>query len=250
MIIFPAIDLKDGKVVRLLQGRFDRVTHYEKDYLTVAKEWEAAGARWLHVVDLDGAKTGVMHNRDAILKIAKAVKIPIQAGGGLRDEAAIDSLLENGVTRVILGTRAIEDPEFRKKVFQRWDHKIGVSLDCTDGFVAEHGWTQTSNLKAVDLSKTLEEEGLKTLIYTDVRHDGALKVPNYEGIAQMLKASNISLIVSGGISNLEDVKKLRTLEANGLIGMIVGKAIYEGQLDLNEAVKFCQAPITSTSATS
>ena len=237
MIIFPAIDLKDGKVVRLLQGRFDRVTHYDQDYLTTAKQWEAQGARWLHVVDLDGARTGAMQNRAAILEIAKAVKIPVQAGGGIRDEAAVDELLESGVTRVILGTRAIEDPAFRKKVFQRWDHKIGVSLDCTDGFVAEHGWTSTSNLKAVEFSRQLEEEGLKTLIYTDVRRDGTLKGPNFEGIEQMLKSSRIGLIASGGISSLEDIKRLKTYQAEGLIGVITGKAIYEGTLNFEQAVK-------------
>ena len=239
MIIFPAIDLKGGKVVRLKQGRFEDVTQYSTDPVTIARQWQSQGAQWLHVVDLDGAQTGEMLNQDIVKQIAQVVKIPIQVGGGIRDEAVIEELLNAGIGRVILGTRVVQDGEFLKRVLNRWPEKIVVSLDCSKGFVAQRGWTTTTDLKAVDFAKELERSGLSTLIYTDIARDGMLQGPNFEEIQEILKAVTMQIIASGGVSNLEDIKKLYELQPQGLVGAITGKAIYEGKLDFKEAQRLC-----------
>jgi len=239
MIIFPAIDIKEGNVVRLVQGNFDEVTEYSGAPAATAKLWEEKGAQWIHVVDLDGAKTGKMQNKDTILNIAKSVEIPIQAGGGIRTEEDIRELIEGGVARVILGTKVIEDRAFLKRILERWKDKIAVSLDCSNGMVAQRGWTSTSNLKAVDFVKDLEALGLSCLIYTDIARDGMLGGPNFEGLAELAEETNIPIIASGGISNIDDIKKLLAFEGKGVIGAITGRAIYEGKLDLKEALKLC-----------
>lgn len=236
MIIFPAIDIKDGKVVRLLQGKFDEVTQYSTDPVTMAKQWEDQGAEWLHVVDLDGAKTGEIKNLEIILDIAKTLKIPVEMGGGVRRKEDIKNLLEGGVSRAILGTKIVEDRQFLKDAIDEWGKKIAVSLDCSNGYVAQRGWTETSDIKALDLVKELENMGLSCLVYTDIARDGMLTGPNFEALTEILNATNISVIASGGVSNLEDIKKLSKLTSQGLIGAITGKAIYEGKLELQEAI--------------
>ena len=239
MIIFPAIDIKDGKVVRLLQGKFDKVTEYSDDPVTVAQKWQDMGAQWLHLVDLDGAKTGEIKNMDVILNIAKSVNIPVQMGGGVRRKEDIGKLIEGGVSRVILGTIVLEDTTFLVDVLSSWRDKIAVSLDCSDGFVAHKGWTETSRIKATEFVRELEILGVPCIIYTDIARDGMLTGPNYKQLQDMCDATSIPIIASGGISNIADIKKLAAMEKNGIMGCITGKAIYEGKLNLKEALKLC-----------
>ncbi len=239
MIIFPAIDIKEGNVVRLVQGKFDEVTEYSGSPVGMAKLWKDKGAEWLHVVDLDGAKTGEMQNTEKIIEIAQEVDIPVQVGGGIRTEEDIQKLLDGGVARVILGTKIIEDRAFLKKILGQWADKIAVSLDCSDGMVAQRGWTTTSDIKAIDFVKELEALGLSCLIYTDIARDGMLTGPNFEGLTELAETTNIPIIASGGISNIEDIKELLTVEDKGVFGAITGRAIYEGKLDLKEALELC-----------
>ncbi len=239
MIIFPAIDIKDGKVVRLFQGRFDEVTEYSGDPVVVAKNWQQKGAQWLHVVDLDGAKTGKMQNIDVIIAIAKKVSIPVQVGGGIRIREDIQRLIDGGVERVILGTRVISDRNFLVEMLALWKKKIAVSLDCADGFVAQRGWTESSNVKAADFVNGLAGLNLACLIYTDIVRDGMLTGPDIVGLRALLSMTEIPIIASGGVASIEDLKKLRALEPEGLLGAIVGKAIYEGRVNLEEAIRVC-----------
>jgi len=239
MIIFPAIDIKNGKVVRLFQGKFDEVTEYSGDPLVVAQNWRQKGAQWLHVVDLDGAKTGKMQNIDVIIAIAKKVSIPIQVGGGIRSREDIQRLIDGGVARVILGTRVIRDHDFLVEMLGLWKKKIAVSLDCADGFVAQRGWTQSSNVKAVDFVKGLEGLKLACVIYTDIARDGMLTGPDIVGLRALLSMTEIPAIASGGVASIDDLKKLLELESEGLLGAIVGKAIYEGRVNLEEAIRVC-----------
>ncbi len=239
MIIFPAIDIQGGKVVRLIQGKFDAVTEYSHDPVSIAQQWQEMGAEWLHLVDLDGAKTGKIQNLDVIKRVASSVDIPVQMGGGIRTKEDIAQLIEGGVSRVILGTKVLDDTTFLVDVLSSWTDKIAVSLDCTNGFVARHGWTSTSDVKATEFAKELELLGLKCLIYTDIARDGMLTGPNYEELKNMLDATNIPIIASGGIASLDDIKRLKSLEDRGIMGAITGKAIYEGKLDLKEALAVC-----------
>lgn len=239
MIIFPAIDIKDGKVVRLFQGKFDEVTEYSGDPVVVAKNWQQKGAQWLHVVDLDGAKTGKMQNIDVIIAIAKKVSIPVQVGGGIRIREDIQRLIDGGVERVILGTRVISDRNFLVEILALWKKKIAVSLDCTGGFVAQRGWTESSNVKAADFVKGLAGLNLACLIYTDIVRDGMLTGPDIVGLRALLSMTEIPIVASGGVASIEDLKKLRALEPEGLLGAIVGKAIYEGRVNLEEAIRVC-----------
>ena len=239
MLIFPAIDIKDGKVVRLVQGDFDQVTEYSHDPLNMAKHWREQGAQWLHLVDLDGAKTGEIQNFKVILQVAQAMDIPVQMGGGVRSLENIEQLIDGGVARVILGTRAIEDRDFLKTALERWNKKIAVSLDCHKGMVAQRGWVETSDVRATDLVKELQDMGLQCLIYTDIARDGMLTGPNFEELENILDCCDIPTIASGGVSNIEDIKRLAALVDKGLLGAITGKAIYEGKLDLKEALALC-----------
>ena len=238
MILIPAIDIKGGKVVRLFQGKFSEVTEYADDPLSMAIKWENLGAPWLHVVDLDGAKDGIMVNKETIIGIAKTLKIPVEVGGGIRNEETINVLIEAGVARVILGTRAIEDRAFLKKMLALHTAKICVSLDCSNGFVAQRGWVSTTEIKAIDLALELEALGLQWMVYTDIAKDGTLAGPNFEQLQTMINTvKRIKLIASGGIGTIEDVRKLAAMK--GVAGAITGKAIYEGKLDFTEALKLC-----------
>lgn len=237
MIVIPAIDIKGGKVVRLFQGKFSDITEYGDDPLAMALKWQTMGAKWLHVVDLDGAKDAKMGNKDVVKKIAQRLTIPVEVGGGIRDESTIKDLIVDGkVSRVILGTKAIENREFLKAMIRQYGDKICVSLDCSDGYVASRGWVEKSNVRAVDLAKELEAIGLQWMVYTDIAKDGTLAGPNFEQLETMLGAINkIHLIASGGVSNLDDIKRLASMK--GIDAAITGKAIYEGKLDLEEALK-------------
>jgi len=236
MILIPAIDLKGGKVVRLFQGKFDQQTDYGDYPITTAQEWEKLGAQWLHLVDLDGAKTGVMGNKTDIIYIAQHVKIPVEVGGGIRDEKTVEELIKAGIGRVILGSKAIEDRLFLKKMLGLYGKKICVSLDCSNGLVAQHGWVSTTNIKATDLALELEALGLEWMVYTDIARDGTLSGPNYEQLQTMLDTvTNMKIIASGGIATIEDVSKLASMK--GVAAAITGKAIYEGKLNFKEALR-------------
>lgn len=239
MIIIPAIDIKEGKVVRLSQGKFHEMTIYSNEPVKTAKEWEAAGATLLHVVDLDGAQKGQITNFSIIAKIVKSIRIPIQAGGGVRTSEDIENLFSAGVNRVILGTKVVEDVEFLKKALAHWSDKIAVSLDCSHGIVSQKGWTAISNFKATEFAQKLQDLGLRRLIYTDIVRDGTLMGPNVKGIMDILDAVKIPIIASGGISQLGDIEKLLALKSKGLAGVIVGKALYEQRFKLKDAIELC-----------
>lgn len=239
MIIFPAIDIKDGKVVRLKQGKFDAVTKYSESPLDTAWHWINKGAEWLHVIDLDGAREGHPVNTAVIHRMIQELNVKVQAGGGIRKLENIAELVDLGIHRIILGTSAVEDQEFLIKALERWPDKIAVSLDCSGGKIALHGWTKITDLKAVDYAKELEDRGLKYLIYTDIQRDGMLTGPHITGLKELLEATDLRIIASGGISNIGDIKKLKGLEPQGLIGAITGKAIYEETLKLEDALSLC-----------
>ena len=238
MILIPAIDMKDGKVVRLFQGDFNKQTDYTFHPMTAADQWYAMGAQWLHLVDLDGAKNGTMGNKDYVIFITRKYidKLSVEVGGGIRDKETVESLITAGVKRVILGTKAIEDRKFLKDMLDLYGEKICVSLDCSNGLVAQRGWVSTTQIKATDLALELESLGLQWMVYTDIARDGTLAGPNFEQLQTMLNTvKKINIIASGGIATLEDVKKLSAMK--GVAAAITGKAIYEGKLDFKEAVK-------------
>jgi phosphoribosylformimino-5-aminoimidazole carboxamide ribotide isomerase len=236
MILIPAIDIKGGQVVRLFQGNFGKQTDYDPYPLMAAKRWCEMGAQWLHLVDLDGAKNGVMGNKEHIVYILQHVKIPVEVGGGIRDEQTVEDLIKAGVKRVILGTKAIEDHKFLKDMLALYGEKICVSLDCSNGFVTERGWVSVTAIKATDLILELEAMGLQWMVYTDIARDGALVGPNFDQIQTMLNTvKKINIIASGGITTLEDVKKLAAMK--GVAAAITGKAIYEGTLDFKKALE-------------
>ncbi len=239
MIVIPAIDIMDGKVVRLLRGKEQDITVYSDDPVAIAKKWESYGAELLHVVDLDGAIHGTAKNFEIITRIAATVNIPVQLGGGVRNKYDLARYLTSGVSRVILGTKAIENREFLKEVLAEWKGQIIVSIDCKDGLVAHHGWTEVSNVRAIEFAKELKGLGLKCLIYTDIGRDGTLGGPNLEGLTEILESVHLSVIASGGVSSIKDIQKLLALEPKGLWGIITGKAIYEDKLDLRQAIRLC-----------
>jgi phosphoribosylformimino-5-aminoimidazole carboxamide ribotide isomerase len=236
-IIYPAIDIRDGKCVRLVQGDYNQETVYNTNPLEVALEWEASGGQWIHLVDLDGAKAGHPVNDQLIGKIASSVKVPVQVGGGLRTEQDVDRLLSLGVSRVILGTAAIEDREFVYKLLAKHGEKVAIGIDARDGFVATRGWLETSQVKAEDLAVQLAEHGAKTFIFTDISRDGMMGGPNVEAITQLAKVSGQTVIASGGVSKMEDLTRLAEQAGNGVGGAIVGKALYTGSIKLEEALK-------------
>lgn len=234
MILFPAIDIRDGKCVRLIQGNYDKEIIYGDSPTDMALEWEKQGAEFIHIVDLDGAKTGNSSNRKAIQAIAKAVTVPVQVGGGIRSMEMIDAHIESGVSRVIIGTAAITNQVFLKEAVTKYGDKIAVSIDARNGLVATDGWTETSDTKAIDLLKELEKIGVKTVVYTDILKDGMMQGPNFGELSTIDEASSIDIIASGGVSTKEDIAKLRQMN---LYGAIIGKALYEGAISLEELMK-------------
>ncbi len=239
MILYPAIDIQHQKVVRLKQGLFTESTEYSENPLSVARQWQDAGASWLHVIDLDGAQTGRIQNFETIALLAEQLDIPVQCGGGIRTRDDIAALMQAGVQRVILGTKIIEDLNFLKDLLRQWPDQIAVSLDCDQGRLTTRGWTKVTDIQAKDFAKELEDIGLSCLIYTDIKRDGMLTGPNYEALEELLAAINIPVIASGGIKDIQDIQKLKNLEGRGLAGAITGKAIYEGTLNLKEAIRIC-----------
>ena len=238
MLIIPAIDLKEGKCVRLEQGLMAKATVYSEDPATTAKRWEEQGAELLHVVDLNGAFAGVPKNLDAIKAIRSAIKIPLEVGGGIRDIATIESLVSIGIDRIILGTAAIENPAFVREACERFPGRVIVGIDAKDGLVAIKGWAEVTRVKAVDLAIQMQDYGVIAIIYTDIKRDGMLSGPNIEATQALAKALHIPVIASGGVHTMKDIENLLTVRYSGVSGVITGKAIYSGSLDLKEAIQF------------
>ncbi len=236
-MIIPAIDLRGGKVVRLFQGKFNQEKVYSRDPVKVAKHWARQGAQFLHIVDLDGALSGTPKNLNVVKEIAGRVGIPFEFGGGVRNMETISQLLGLGAQRVVLGTKAASDARFLKKAWKKFGEKIIVSIDVKDGKVLTQGSRMGAAKTTLDFAAELKKAGVKQLIYTDISSDGALSGPNIEGIKELLEETGLSVIASGGVSVLEDLLKLKKLEKLGVIGVIVGKALYEGKFTLTEALK-------------
>ncbi len=235
MILYPAIDLKDGACVRLLRGEMEAATVFGTDPAAQARAFQDAGCRWLHLVDLNGAFAGAPVNGAAVEGILAAVTAPVQLGGGIRDRATIEAWLEKGVRRVILGTAALRDPELVRQAAAAHPGRVAVGIDARDGRVAVEGWAETSDVTALDLARRFEDAGVAAIIYTDIERDGAMQGPNVAATAALARAVSIPVIASGGVSSMDD---LRALKASGapLDGAISGRALYEGKLDLAEAV--------------
>lgn len=235
MLIIPAIDLKGGKCVRLLQGREEAVTVYSEDPESTAKLWESYGARLLHIVDLDGAFSGSQKNLEAIRKIRAAVAMEIEVGGGIRSMGKIDELIDIGIERVILGTAVIENPSLLHEACGRYPGRIFVAIDARDGKVAVKGWVEITSVGARELALKVEKEGVSGIIYTDISKDGMMTGPNVGAVEKMVRTVDIPVIASGGVSSITDIERL--LGIRGLWGAITGKAIYSGAIDLREAIK-------------
>jgi phosphoribosylformimino-5-aminoimidazole carboxamide ribotide isomerase len=240
MIMFPAIDLKDGRCVRLRQGRVDAVTVYGSDPVEMARHWVAEGARWLHIVDLDGAFTGRPVHTEIIRAITKAIDIPVQVGGGLRTDADIRMLLDAGVSRVVLGTRACADPAALAPLVADFHEQLAVGIDARDGKVQIKGWVETTDTSAVELAVQMAHIGVETLIYTDTATDGMLAGPNVDGVRQLCRRVRAKVIASGGVSSCGDITRLASIRAENLLGAIVGKALYEGSVTLAELTAAAQ----------
>ncbi len=237
MLIIPAIDIQDGCVVRFVQGRLNKKV-YSRDPTKTAKHWVKGGAKLLHIVDLDGAFTGRPANLSIVKEISKNVNVPIQFGGGVRDIATIRALLDYGIYRVVLGTKAVEDKSFLQKAFKEFKQKIIISIDTKANQVLIKGWQKSSRgSNALAFASLLKKMGFKELIYTDTLKDGTLSGPNIRNIKALLKGAQMKIIASGGISSLQDIYKLKLLEKNGLLGIIIGKALYEGKFTLPQALK-------------
>ncbi len=235
MILYPAIDLKDGNCVRLLRGDMAAATVFGHDPAAQALKFQEAGCRWLHLVDLNGAFAGSPVNGAAVEAILKAVNVPAQLGGGIRDMATIAMWLEKGLSRVILGTVAVENPDLVREAAKAFPGKVAVGIDARKGFVATKGWAEETNVQATDLARSFEDAGVAAIIYTDIDRDGAMQGPNIEATEALARAVTIPVIASGGVSRMED---LTALQATGVIaGAISGRALYDGAIDLAEALR-------------
>jgi phosphoribosylformimino-5-aminoimidazole carboxamide ribotide isomerase len=236
MLIIPAVDIKNGKCVRLLQGRMEDETVYSDEPGAMASKWARLGARLVHVIDLDGAFAKSPQNMKSIRKILQAVNVPIQLGGGIRNQETVHQYLEMGVKRVIIGTGARKEPEFVKKVCKTYPGQIVVGIDARNGKVAIDGWTQTTRIEAVELAKEFEDCGVAAINFTDIHRDGMQTGPNLDATLRLAEAVSIPVVASGGVSSIEDIKNLLPLETAGVAGVIIGKALYSGKLDLKEAL--------------
>ena len=237
MILYPAIDLKDGNCVRLYKGEMDQATVFSDDPAAQALEFQKAGCEWLHLVDLNGAFAGVPVNAEPVEAILKACNIPAQLGGGIRDIATIERWLDKGLARVILGTIAVRDPELVKEAARLFPGKVAVGIDARDGMVAVEGWAETTDVTALDLAKKFEDAGVAAIIYTDIDRDGAMQGPNVAATAALANAVNIPVIASGGVSSMDDLKALKACGAP-LNGAISGRALYDGAIDVAEAAAY------------
>jgi phosphoribosylformimino-5-aminoimidazole carboxamide ribotide isomerase len=233
MEVIPAIDLKGGRCVRLYQGDYSQETVFSEEPIEVALHWQSLGARHLHIVDLDGAAKGKLWHSTLIAEIASIVHIPIQVGGGLRRIEAIEQALEIGIERAILGTAAIDDHALIKEACRRYGNRVIVSIDARDGYVATHGWQESTRVTAIELVEMMASFGVQRFIYTDISRDGTLTEPNYDSVHELSVKTRLPIIVAGGISSLEHLKRLAKL---GVEGAIVGRALYTGDIDLKDAL--------------
>jgi phosphoribosylformimino-5-aminoimidazole carboxamide ribotide isomerase len=236
MILYPAIDLKQGEVVRLRQGDMAQATVYGSDPAATAKGFEEIGFDWIHVVDLDGAFAGQTINLQAVEAVLDCVNIPVQLGGGIRDMAGVEGWLKRGISRVILGTAAVRDPDFVKRAAKEFPDKVAVGVDARGGKVAVEGWAEVSELTSLDLARRFEDAGIAAIIYTDIGRDGLLKGLDFEGTRALARAVSIPVIASGGLADIEDVKTLLKPENRSIAGAITGRALYDGRLDAREAI--------------
>lgn len=240
MLIIPAIDLKDGQCVRLKQGVMDDSTVYGNDPVEMAARWVDTGCRRLHLVDLNGAFDGEPVNGEAVTSIAKAYpNLPIQIGGGIRSLHTIEKYLDAGVSYVIIGTKAVKEPKFVTEACKEFEGHVIVGLDAKDGRVATDGWAEVSDVLATELAKRFEQDGVSSIVYTDIARDGMMQGVNVEQTVAMAQASSIPVIASGGITNMDDIRALKDVSDKGILGAITGRAIYEGTLDVAEAQQYC-----------
>ena len=240
MILYPAIDLKDGNAVRLLHGDMDKTTVFNENPAAQALEFVAAGCEWLHLVDLNGAFAGEPVNAAPVKEILSQTKVPAQLGGGIRDMATIEMWLNHGLARVILGTVAVENPELVREAAKAFPGQVAVGIDARNGFVATKGWAEETDVQVTDLAKSFEDAGVAAIIYTDILRDGAMKGPNVQATADLANAVEIPVIASGGVSSLEDLRALKACGAP-LNGAISGRALYDGAIDLAEALQTLRA---------
>jgi len=240
MLIIPAIDLRGGKCVRLRQGRAEEMTVFSHDPVATGLKWQAAGARWLHVVDLDGAFSGSPQNLEAIRRLRENLTIPMELGGGIRTLETISFYLDLGLDRLILGTVVLKDPELAARACARFAGHIAIGLDARDGLLAVEGWTENSRRTALEVAKSLEPLRPAALIYTDISRDGVKRGVNIEATRALAQAVDLPVIASGGVSSLADIEALLPLEPLGVVGVITGRALYDGSLDLNEAISLAQ----------
>jgi phosphoribosylformimino-5-aminoimidazole carboxamide ribotide isomerase len=242
MLIIPAVDIKNGKCVRLLQGRMDDETVYSDDPAAMATKWARLGARMIHVIDLDGAFAKSPQNMASIRRILQTANVPIQLGGGIRNEKTVNQYLDMGVKRVIIGTEAIKKPAFVKKICKNHPQRIVVGIDAHNGRVAIEGWTQTTRVDAIDLARKFEDCGVAAINFTDIQRDGMQRGPNIEATRNLAEAVSIPVVASGGVSSIKDLEDLLPLQDCGVIGVIIGKALYSGALDLKEALNLTLQP--------
>lgn len=235
--IYPAIDIRGGKCVRLLQGDYNQETVYGDSPFDIAASFVDEGADWIHMVDLDGAKQGKRVNHEHVIRVAKELDVCVQVGGGIRTERDVYEYLANGVSRVILGSSAISNRPFVEKMLDIYGRKIAIGIDAKNGYVSTEGWLQTSEVKAVDLGREMAKSGAETFIFTDIATDGMLSGPNVNAVAEMAKATGKTVIASGGVSSIDDVKILKEHEKEGVKGAIIGKALYTKNIRLREALK-------------
>jgi len=235
MIVFPAVDIQDGKAVRLRRGDFDDVTVFSDDPVELARYWEAQGAEALHVIDLDAARTGELVNFEIVERIVKALSIPVQYGGGIRSQKALAFMAGIGVHWVVMGTAAVTALDLLDDAVNWLEERLVVGLDCTDGMVATHGWQERSQMSAIRFVKLLAEHNVRRVVYTDTSRDGMLGGPNLPGLKDLAEVSPLEIILSGGIALLDDLKRLRRLDAPNVVGVIVGRALYEKSFTLPDA---------------
>lgn len=237
MLIIPAIDIIQGKVVRLNQGDFNKKKIYSGDPVETARTWQKKGAELLHIVDLDGAKEGKVKNKEAITSIIEALDISCEVGGGLRDEKDIEYFLNKGAKRVVLGTKAFEDIDYLKELLSKFNEKIAIAIDFRGKNLVKKGWQEKTDVTPESVALKMQEIGVKTIEVTDTGLDGTLKGPNIERLKNILTSVDISVVASGGVSSMEDIKKLKSLKSSNLEGVIIGTALYEGKITLEDAIK-------------
>lgn len=248
MLIIPAIDLKNGKCVRLQQGRVEAETVYADDPVPVARRWADAGAELIHVVDLDGALGGRPHHRPHIVRILESVRVPMQLGGGIRDARTAEALLDMGVWRVVIGTEAVHTPAWLGEICRRHPGRVAVGLDARNGRIAVEGWTRTTEIRADDLARRLEASGVAAFIFTDIHRDGMQTGPNIDATRRIAESVGVPVIASGGVGALDHIRALLPLEAAGVIGVITGKALYSGAISFADAVTLARSSRHSAAA--